>query len=155
MKILRWLACTALALPVVIGAQQVGAQTVGSDTGTSIPCTSLTFSKAFLAKNPKAPAACIEARDYHGKKYARFDGKVYIKQGDSMTIQFHNVSGDVLTAITVKPSAQTMSLLINGKETKFADLKVGDPISVWLAEDRWDFYDAPGHAAGKVVSPAK
>jgi hypothetical protein len=67
-----------------------------------------------------------------------------------MTIEMHNVAGDVLTSLTIQPSTTTASLLINGKETKMADLRVGDPISVWLAQDRWDFYSAPGHAAGKV-----
>ncbi len=64
MKISRWLACTALVLPVAIGAQTVSAETVGSDVGTVIPCSGLTFAKAFLAQYPKAPAACIEARTY-------------------------------------------------------------------------------------------
>jgi hypothetical protein len=103
MKISRWLACTALALPVVIGAQKVSAQTtVGSDTGT-FRCKSLTYTKAFLAKYPKAPAACIEAREYHGKKYARFDGKVSAKEGEYMTIEMHNVAGDVLTRSRSSP----------------------------------------------------
>src|SRR5450432_2006019 len=121
MKISRWLACTALVLPVAIGAQVVNAQTVGSDVGTVIPCSDLTFSKAFLAKYPKAPAACIEARTYHGKKYAKFNGKVYIIEGTSMTVQVNNVAGDALSAITVQPS-QTATLLVNGKSEKFSDL---------------------------------
>ncbi len=153
MKISKWLACAAVALPVVIGAQQVNAQQVGSDTGTVIPCSDLTFSKAFLAKYPKAPAACIEARTYHGKKYAKFDGKVYLIDGASMTVQVNNVAGDALSAITVQP-ASTATLLVNGKQTKFSDLKVGDPISIWVSQDRFSFYSSPGHSGGKVVSPA-
>ncbi len=153
MKISKWLACTALVLPVAIGSQMVNAQQVGSDTGTVIPCSDLTFSKAFLAKYPKAPAACIEARTYHNKKYAKFDGKVYLKEGDSMTVQVNNVAGEALSAITVQPQA-TASLLVNGKPTKFSDLKVGDAISIWVSQDRFDFYTAPGHHGGKVLPPA-
>jgi hypothetical protein len=153
MKISRWLACTAVVLPVAIGAQSVSAQQVGSDVGTVIKCTDLTFSKAFLAKYPKAPAACIDARTYNGKKYARFDGKVYLIEGHSMTIQFNNAAGDVLTAVTVQPST-TASLLVNGKPEKFSELKVGDPISIWVSQDRFSFYSAPGHSAGKVVAPS-
>ena len=155
MKISRWLACTALVLPVAIGSQLVGAQQVGSDVGTVIPCSDLTFSKDFLAKYPKAPAACIEARTYNGKKYAKFNGKVYLKEGSAMTVQVNNVAGDALNAITVQPS-QTATLLVNGKEEKFSDLKVGDPIAIWISQDRYSFYSAPGKAAGKVVAtPAK
>ena len=153
MKISRWLACTALVLPVAIGSQLVSAQTVGSDTGTVIPCSDLTFSKAFLAKYPKAPAACIEARSYHGKKYAKFNGKVYLIEGASMTVQVNNVAGDALSALTVQPS-QTATLLVDGKPEKFSDLKVGDPISIWVSQDRFSFYSAPGHSAGKVTAPA-
>ena len=157
MKISRWLACTALVLPVAIGAQTVSAETVGSDVGTVIPCSSLTFAKGFLAQYPKAPAACIEARTYHGKKYAKFDGKVSKIEGSSMTIQINNVAGDALNAITVQPS-QSATLLVNGKEEKFSDLKVGDPISIWVSQDRFDFYTVLGKNAGKVVvspPPAK
>jgi hypothetical protein len=153
MKISKWLACTALVLPVAIGSQMVNAQQVGSDTGTVIPCSDLTFSKNFLAKYPKAPAACIEARTYHNKKYAKFNGKVYLKEGDTMTIQVNNTAGDSLSAITVQPQAAA-TLLVNGKETKFSDLKVGDAISIWVSQDRFDFYSAPGHHGGKVVAPA-
>ena len=153
MKISRWLAVSALALPVAIGAQQANAQAVGTDTGTVIPCSSLTFSQSFLAKYPDAPAACIEARTYHGKKYAKFDGKVYIMSGDSMTVQVNNVAGNVLTAVTVKPNA-TATLMVNGKAEKFSDLKVGDPISIWISQDRWNFYSSPGHHSGTVVAPA-
>ncbi|MBS0579599.1 MAG: hypothetical protein JSR36_10090 [Proteobacteria bacterium] len=152
MKISKWLACTALVLPVAIGSQMVNAQQVGSDTGTVIPCSDLTFSKSFLAQYPKAPAACIEARTYHNKKYAKFDGKVFLKEGATTTIQVNNAAGDALTAITVQPT-NTAKLMINGKETKFSDLKVGDAVSIWVAQDRFDFYSAPGHRGGKVVTP--
>jgi hypothetical protein len=153
MKISRWLACTALVLPVALGSQLVSAQQVGSDVGTVIPCSDLTFSKAFLAKYPKAPAACVEARTYEGKKYAKFAGKVYLKEAHTMTVQINNVAGEAITALTVQPS-QTASLLVNGKEEKFSELKVGDPISIWVSQDRFSFYSAPGHSAGKVTSPA-
>jgi hypothetical protein len=152
MKISRWLACTALVLPVAIGAQVVNAQQVGSDVGTVIPCSDLTFSHAFLSKYPDAPAACIEARTYHGKKYAKFNGKVYIKEGNSLTVQVNNVAGQVLTAITMQP-AMGATLLVNGQSQKFSDLKVGDPVSVWVSQDRFSFYSAPGTSAGKVVAP--
>jgi hypothetical protein len=149
MKISRWLACTALVLPVAMGAQLVSAQQVGTDVGTVIPCSDLTFSKAFLTKYPKAPAACIEARTYNGKKYAKFDGKVYLVEGPNMTIEFHNVAGDVLSSFTVQPS-QTATLLVNGKQEHFSDLKKGDPISIWVSQDRFDFYTVLGKSAGKV-----
>ncbi len=156
MKISRWLACTALVLPLALGSQLVGAQAqqVGSDTGTVIPCSDLTFSKAFLAKYPKAPAACIEARTYNGHKYAKFDGKVYLKDASGMTVQINNTAGDALSAITVQPTPNA-TLLINGKETKFSDLKVGDAISIWVAQGRFDFYSQPGRKAGKVTAPSK
>ncbi len=74
-----------------------------------------------------------------------------------MTIQINNVAGDALNAITVQPS-QSATLLVNGKEEKFSDLKVGDPISIWVSQDRFDFYTVLGKNAGKVVvspPPAK
>ena len=70
-----------------------------------------------------------------------------------MTVQVNNVAGDALSALTVQPS-QTATLLVDGKPEKFSDLKVGDPISIWVSQDRFSFYSAPGHSAGKVTAPA-
>jgi hypothetical protein len=56
-----------------------GANAVDPETLTKVPCSELHFSKAFLAKYPQAPNACIEGRqDKSGARYAKFNAKVYL-----------------------------------------------------------------------------
>ncbi len=43
-----------------------------------VACSDLKWGAAFVKKYPKAPQACIEGRVYQGKRYAKFDAKVYI-----------------------------------------------------------------------------
>jgi hypothetical protein len=92
MNIKRWLACSALTLPLAIG-MHANAQKVDPDKLPKVGCTELTFSQAFLSKYPKAPAACQEARVYQGKRYAKFSGKVSKKDEASMAVQVNNVAG--------------------------------------------------------------
>lgn len=154
MKIYRWLACSALTLPLAIGAQLVNAQTVDPDKLPKVSCNDLTFSQEFLKNYPKAPAACLEARVYHGKRYAKFNGKVYMTDPNFITVQVFNVAGDALDTFSFKPSTTAM-LLVNGKQEKYSDLKVGDPLTFWVAETRFSFYTSPGKGASAGLPPQK
>jgi len=149
MNITRWLAGTALVLPFALGAQQAGA-VVNPDDLPKVSCSNLTFSHAFLAQYPKAPAACIEARVYKGHRYAKFNGKVFLTNPpDSLTIQIFNVAGEPLDTITFKPSASA-KLMVNGQPETFSELKKGDPVSFWVSEKRFSFYGSP---TAKTASP--
>jgi hypothetical protein len=146
MKIYKWLACSALALPLAIGMQHANAQnsqSVDPDKLPKVNCSELTFNHDFLAKYPKAPAACQEARVYKGKRYAKFNGKVTAKDESSISVAVQNVSGDAIDTISFKPSA-TATVVVNGERSKLADLKKGDPITIWVAESRFAFYGYPG-----------
>jgi hypothetical protein len=143
MNIKRWLACSALTLPLAIGMQQANAQKVDPDKLPKVACSELTFSQAFLKQYPKAPAACQEARVYQGKRYAKFSGKVAKKDESSMSVQVNNVAGDAIDTLSVKPST-TATVIINGERVKLSDLKTGDPITIWVAETRFAFYAYPG-----------
>ena len=146
MNIKRWLACSALTLPLAIGMQNANAQKVDPDKLPKIACSELTFNHAFLAKYPKAPAACQEARVYQGKRYAKFSGKVTKKDESSLSVAVNNVAGDPIDTLSVKPST-TATVIVNGERMKLTDLKPGDPITIWVAESRFAFYAYPGKGA--------
>ena len=154
MNIYKWLACSALTLPLAIGMQQANAQKVDPDKLPKVGCSELTFSQAFLSKYPKAPAACQEARVYQGKKYAKFSGKVYLKDPSSMSVQVNNVAGDAIDTVSFKPSTAA-TVIVNGERVKLTDLKVGDPITIWVAESRFSIYTAPGKGASPGLPPKK
>ena len=143
MNIKKWLACSALTLPLAIGMQQANAQKVDPDKLPKVACSELTFSQAFLSKYPKAPAACQEARVYQGKRYAKFSGKVSKKDESALSVQVNNVAGDAIDTLSVKPST-TATVIVNGERVKLSDLKSGDPITIWVAETRFAFYASPG-----------
>jgi len=134
------LLATALALPLSIGVALAGDT---MEKGTQIACSEMKYSSEFLAKYPQAPAACLEARDHDGKRYAKFGARVFLNSADRTTVELLNVKGDPLTTFSFKPAAEA-GVSINGKKTKFTDLKKGEKISFWVSEDRMTASELPG-----------
>jgi hypothetical protein len=131
---------SALALPLSIGAA-LAADPMASDT--KIACTEVKYSSEFLDKYPQAPAACLEAVEKEGKRYAKFNAKVFLNSADRTTVQLLNVKGDPLTTFSFKPGPDA-GVNIDGKKTKFTDLKPGEQISFWVSEDRLTASELPG-----------
>ncbi len=136
----RVLLGSALALPLAIGTA-LAADPMESDT--KIACTEVKYSAEFLGKYPDAPAACLEAVEKGGKRYAKFDARVYLNSADRTTVELLNVKGDRLSTFSFKP-APDAGVMIDGKKTKFTDLKVGEKISFWVSEDRMTAHELPG-----------
>src|SRR5450759_5882357 len=84
-----WLLLTPMALPLSIPAANAA---VNPDKLPQVPCSDVKFSAAFLAKWPKAPAACQDARVYKGVTYAKFQLKVYISSPQFMTFNILDLS---------------------------------------------------------------
>lgn len=131
---------SALALPLSVG-MAFAADPMASDT--KIACTEMKYSSEFLARYPTAPAACLEAVEKEGKRYAKFNAKVFLNSADRTTVQLLNVKGDPLTTFSFKPGPDA-GVNIDGKKTKFTDLKPGEQISFWVSEDRLTAAELPG-----------
>lgn len=146
---------SALALPLSIGTASAGKPVDPSDL-PKVECSALKFSQAFLDKYPEAPAACRDARELNGKRFAKFDAKVYISDPDFMTVNLLNAAGDIVTTFSFKPGPDQM-VKINGKPTKFHDLRVGEKISFWVSEDRMTASELPGSTEDSwaVLPPLK
>jgi hypothetical protein len=121
-----------------------------------VDCSELHFSKAFLDKYPKAPQACIEAREYKGMRYAKFTAKVYLNSSDRTTVTLLNAAGDSVTTFSIKPKPGA-TVNINGKKVKFSDLAPGEEMSFWVAETRLVAWSLPEPSAEgwTVVPPAQ
>ncbi len=135
----RALLGSALALPLAIG-QAFAADEM--DEGTKIACSEMKYSAEFLARYPDAPAACLEAVDKGGKRYAKFNAKVYLNSKDRTTVELLNVRGDRLSSFSFKP-APDAGVMIDGKKTKFTDLNKGEKITFWVSEDRMTASELP------------
>lgn len=131
-----------LALPLSIGAAQA-AKPVDPSKLPKVECSEVKFGEAFLSKYPQAPAACLEGREYNGKRYAKFDAKVYITGPEITTVTLVNAEGDSLDTFSLKPGPD-QKIKVNGKDTKFSDLRKGEKITFWVPEDRMEASELPG-----------
>src|SRR6516162_969939 len=82
----------------------VWAATPDPNSLPKVSCSDFKYSQEFLAKYPKAPAACLEGRTYKGVNYAKFNAKVTDVTSSGVTADLLNVSGDPITSIGIKPS---------------------------------------------------
>ncbi len=152
MKFRSCLLLAALALPASVAL--AAAALSDPDTLPKVSCTEFTYSSTFLARYPKAPAACQEGRVANGVKYAKFNAKVYLANPDFITVQLLNVAGDMISTFSFKPAAGA-KITVNGKAEAFSDLKVGDPITFWLPEKSLKARALPGPTkdAWRVLPP--
>lgn len=127
----RALMGAALALLITANAQAADPMAQGK----KIACTEVKYSTEFLQKFPNAPAACREAVDRDGKRYAKFVAEVFLNSADRTTVKLLNVMGDRLSTFSFKPGANAY-VSIDGKKVKFTDLKPGEKITFWVSEDR-------------------
>ena len=131
---------TALALPLAIGTAQAADPKAPE---VKIGCSEVKYSSEFLAKYPDAPAACIEAVEKEGKRYARFKARVYLNSADRTTVELLNPRGDRLSTFSFRP-APGAGVEIDGKKTRFTDLRKGELISFYVSEDRLSASEQPG-----------
>jgi hypothetical protein len=117
------------------GGSTAASRPIDPNKLTKVDCADLNFSEEFLKKYPDAPAACIEAREYNGKRYAKFNAKVYLNSADRTTVTLLDPAGKDLSTFSFRPSPTTM-LKINGESKKFTQLTPGEKISFWVSEDR-------------------
>jgi hypothetical protein len=127
-------------LPLSIG---VAHAVVDPDKLPQVECSSLNWGSALLDKYPQAPQACLDAREYKGQRFGKFEGKVYISDPQFMTIQLLNKAGDTLTTFSFKPAAD-QRVLVNGQEKVFHNLRVGEKITIWVSEKRLEAVELPG-----------
>jgi len=138
----RFAAIALVAVPV-IAAAGCSAPVKGDQ---ELKCSDMLYSQEFLAKNPKAPAACQEVVAKNGEKYARFWGEVTEVKGNLVTVSFKNVRGDSLAEVTIDPKPEA-KVTIEGKSVKFSSLTKGQRLDVWVPEGRYGFYATPGESA--------
>jgi hypothetical protein len=141
-KILGVVAGTAAVLLLsACGTPTSASKPIDPNRLTKVDCADLKFSAEFLAKYPDAPKACIEAREYEGKRYAKFEAKVYLNSADRTTVTLLDPKGADLSTFSIRPGSTPLK--VNGKDTKFTDLRPGEKISFWVSEDRMTAHALP------------
>jgi hypothetical protein len=145
----QWLLLGALTLPLsTLSINAALAARVDPDKLPQVPCSDVKFSPAFLAKWPKAPQACQDARTYNGVTYAKFQAKVYISSPEFMTVNILDSAGNTVTTASFKPGPN-QGVHVNGKLEKFHDMSVGEVLTFWVSEKRTDAMELPGSTTNK------
>ena len=121
------------------------------DSLPKVSCSGFKYSEEFLAKYPKAPAACVEGRTYNGINYAKFNAKVTKVSSSGVTVDVLDAAGNPITPLTIKPTDQKASVLVNGKQTQMTDLSQGDSITFWVPESRMEVNALPAQAASHWI----
>jgi len=130
----------ALALPLTFGIA-LAESPMASEK--KISCSEVKYGPEFLKKYPDAPAACIEAIEKNGTRYAKFKARVYLNSKDRTTVTLLSPKGEDLSTFSFKPSAEG-GVHVNDKLIKFHDLKPGEKISFYVSENRLTASELPG-----------
>jgi hypothetical protein len=128
----QWI-LVATVLSLASGLATAASKTVDPDKLPKVECSSLRFSKEFLDKYPKAPAACLEARVYKGKTYMKVKGKVYVADKPTLTMAFMDAYGNALGTVQVK-NPKSLRVIINGEEKDVAHLRKDEQLTFWVPE---------------------
>ena len=80
----------------------------------------------------------------------------FLNSPDRTTVELLNLHGDPLTTFSFKP-APDAGVMIDGKKTKFTDLKKGEKISFYVSADRLTASELPGATEDSwaVLPPTK
>ena len=150
MKVQRFLVALAFSAPLT-------AAWAGTPDPNSLPkvsCSDFKYSQEFLAKYPKAPAACVEGRTYDGVNYAKFNGKVTKVSSSGVTIDVLDTAGTPITPLTIKPADSKAFILVNGKQTQITDLNQGDSVTFWVPASRMEVNALPSQSHWIVLAQA-
>ena len=140
-----------LAITILVGTPLVGI----ADEPTKLSCAKdVTFSQEFLAKYPKAPAACREVMMKDGEKWISFNAHVVKVEGNNVTANFTDDFHNVVAKLTVS-AAPDARIDVGGTPTKFSSLHEGDKLSFWVPESKFGFYAAPGASESNKFTVVK
>jgi LPXTG-motif cell wall-anchored protein len=95
-------------------------------------CSGIRWSQKALAAYPTIAAACEGVQQRDGKTYVKFTGTVKrnVNRGERLVVDF-NEGGE----ITLTPPRET-KLYVNNKPATVAELRPGDELNFYIAEDR-------------------
>jgi hypothetical protein len=110
----------------------------------------IVYSPEFVAKYPRAGAACNEVIVSKGEKWARFNAEVKNRQGYHLTVDFIDDQDRPVANMTFEMTPDATVTLRDEHQVKpAAKLQKGEKIVVWVPEKRFGFYAEPGASESK------
>lgn len=131
------LVTAVLAVIPMIGVAQT------KQVGPSLSCVKdFTYSREFLAKYPRAGAACTRVVEKNGQKWVRFAAQVVRVNGNHVVADFLDRFGNKVGTVTIQPSPD-QRVLVRGHEMRYSLLKPGEQLAFWMPQNQIGFYAAP------------
>lgn len=128
---------TLLAMIPMIGLAQT------EQVGPSLSCVKdVTYSKEFLAKYPRAGAACTRVVEKNGQKWVRFAAQVVKVNGNHVVADFIDKFGNKVGTVTIE-AAPDQRVLVKGEEMRYSLLKRGEQLAFWMPQNQIGFYASP------------
>ena len=148
MKSFKMLGLAAIVVPA-FAISAVAAPNVPAPKET---CSNIQWSPAFLADNPKAPAACREVVVKDGVKYATFDGTVTKVGHHFVQVAISDVMG--ITISTIAFEIGTGGRITVGEQVETVkDLKLGDKLTFWIQKGKFGVSPTLTDQPMKIVKP--
>jgi hypothetical protein len=148
--VVKLLVCGVVATPVMAIAQE--AKDTESQNQAGLSCIKDTlYSREFLTKYPRAPAACREVVMRDGQKWIRFEAEVVSVTGNDVNANFIDEFDQVVANLTfaAQPDAR---VVVDGREMKYSALQKGDTLTFWMSENRFGFYGSPNDNPGDKLA---
>jgi hypothetical protein len=114
-------------------------------------CDSVNFGEDVLAKFPNAKAACIGVMEKNGGIYAHYRADVVAVDKDAVTVHMLDHEGKAISKVKFVPSADQVAS-VEGKDTKFTDLKKGTKLDLYIEHSKWGLYASPDGKSLTILS---
>ena len=138
---------------IACAAVGVAATTQAAPTlGPSNDCASIVWNPGFLQELPKAAAACRDVTVKDGVKYAQFKGKVSKVGKHYVQVAISDVANIPISMIAFEIGIGG-KVTLNDKETKVADLKVGDQLTFWVHEGEFGVMPTLTDKTMRIIKP--
>ena len=105
-------------------------------------CDLVNFSAEVMAKFPNAKKACIDVSEMNGGIYAHYRADVVAVETDAVTVQMLNNEGKAVSKVKFVPAADQVAK-VDGKDTKFTDLKKGMKLDLYVEHSKWGLFSKP------------
>ena len=130
----------SIAIPVVGQAQQLSC------------VKDITYSQAFLAKFPRAGAACNQVIEANGQKWVRFNAQVTNVVSNQLTVDFLDKYDKAVSTMTFSFDPNATLLTEGGEHILASRVNLGQKLQVWMPENRVGFYADPSELKSEHFS---
>jgi hypothetical protein len=137
---------------IVVPALAISAVAAPNVPAPKESCSNIQWNPAFLADNPKAPAACRDVVVKDGVKYATFDGKVTKVGHHFVQVAISDVMGIPISTIAFEIGTGGR-ITVGDKVETVKELTPGDKLTFWIQEGKFGISPTLTDQPMKIVKP--